>query len=433
MTREEALKVANEMCQWLKTDREKEALAVLVPELSESKDDRIIRTLQEYVKNRNWPLNGATQAEVLAYLEKQKELPTNEEMLRTLRAEYEKGVADTIAKYEQKEQKPEQYDIDVLEKHITKDSVSELAHTVIVRNGWEIVEKEPKPILEVFGFKVGDKVRLKDGDGRKHIIKSFEKIEGVHGPDFYHVEFEDNSARDGIYPGEEYPNGYYTQMEKFEEDQKPTEKLSKEEYVKKFKALCDVYEIKLPNREYDIYGLCEDLHKLFGDIQKPAEWSKEDERNKDRAVFYARHYQRTEAETKGSEECISWLKDLPFSLKKKNEDVAKLCSNEWSEEDKRKFNRIYEILGYAADDRAFFTSKRIIGDKEAIELQDFLKSLCLQPKQEWSEEDEKPFADALSALKYAFDDLTDKKSFDSAKDVKEAFDWMQARFKALHK
>lgn len=34
----------------------------------------------------------------------QKEQPTNEEMLRTLRVEYEKGVADTIAKYEQKEQ-----------------------------------------------------------------------------------------------------------------------------------------------------------------------------------------------------------------------------------------------------------------------------------------------------------------------------------------
>ena len=82
-------------------------------------------------------------------------------------------------------------------------------------------QKEQKPILEVFGFKVGDAVRLKDGDGRKHIIKSFEEVEGVHGPNFYHVEFEDNSARDGIYPGEEYPNGYYTQMEKFEEEQKP--------------------------------------------------------------------------------------------------------------------------------------------------------------------------------------------------------------------
>ena len=86
---------------------------------------------------------------------------------------------------------------------------------------WLEKQKEQKPILEVFGFKVGDAVRLKDGDGRKHIIKSFEEVEGIHGPNFYHVEFEDNSARDSIYPGEEYPNGYYTQMEKFEEEQQP--------------------------------------------------------------------------------------------------------------------------------------------------------------------------------------------------------------------
>lgn len=61
---------------------------------------------------------------------------------------------------------------------------------------------------------------------------------------------------------------------------------------------------------------------------------------------------------------------------------------EWSEEDKRKLNRIYEILGHAADDKGFLTSKRIIGDNEAIELQDFLKSLCPQSKVEWSEKDE---------------------------------------------
>ena len=45
----------------------------------------------------------------------------------------------------QKEQEPSQYDIDILEKHITKDSISELAHTVIIRNGWEIVEQEQNP------------------------------------------------------------------------------------------------------------------------------------------------------------------------------------------------------------------------------------------------------------------------------------------------
>ena len=33
-------------------------------------------------------------------------------------------------------------------------------------------------------------------------------------------------------------------------------------------------------------------------------------------------------------ELDAWLKSLPLSLKKRNEDVAKLCSNEWSEKGK---------------------------------------------------------------------------------------------------
>ena len=33
------------------------------------------------------------------------------------------------------------------------------------------------------------------------------------------------------------------------------------------------------------------------------------------------------------------------------------------------------ILGQAADEKPFGSSKRIIGDKEAVELQDFIKSL----------------------------------------------------------
>lgn len=94
-------------------------------------------------------------------------------------------------------------------------------------------QKEQKPILEVFGFKVGDTVRLKDGDGRKHIIKSFEEVEGLHGPNFYYVEFEDNSARSGIYTGEEYPKGYYTQMEKFKDEQKPAEWSEEDERILK--------------------------------------------------------------------------------------------------------------------------------------------------------------------------------------------------------
>ena len=96
MTREEAMKVASEMRQWLLNDREKEALETLIPELKESEDERIIRTLQEYVKNRNWPLNGPTQDEVLAWLEKNKgQKPVDVvEIIRKARSEGRQEVID---------------------------------------------------------------------------------------------------------------------------------------------------------------------------------------------------------------------------------------------------------------------------------------------------------------------------------------------------
>ena len=60
----------------------------------------------------------------------------------------------------------------------------------------------------IHGFEIGDQVRLKDGDGRTHIIKEFVRHPGCHGPDFYEVIFKDNAARGLI-----FGNGL-TQMEK---------------------------------------------------------------------------------------------------------------------------------------------------------------------------------------------------------------------------
>lgn len=40
-----------------------------------------------------------------------------------------------------------------------------------------------------------------------------------------------------------------------------------------------------------------------------------------------------------------WLKSLPLNLKKKNEDVAKLCSNEWSEEDEEMLQLLISYFG----------------------------------------------------------------------------------------
>ena len=55
---------------------------------------------------------------------------------------------------------------------------------------------------------------------------------------------------------------YYKDCPDYNE-QNHTDNVSKEEYVKRFKSLCEAYEIKLPNREYDIYHLWDDLSKFF--------------------------------------------------------------------------------------------------------------------------------------------------------------------------
>ena len=116
-----------------------------------------------------------------------------------------------------------------------------------------------------------------------------------------------------------------------------------------------------------------------------------------------------------------------------NPEAYGLCKpEEWSEEDKQKLNRIYEILGYAADDKGFLTSKRIIGDKEAIELQDFLKSLSerfnLQPKQEWSKEDETAFDDLMWCIKQAAKSAKDENDMGN---IWFAENWVKKRIKSL--
>ena len=74
MTREEAIGKVRCELSGLPFDKDvREAFETLIPELKESEDGRIIRTLQEYVKNRNWNLGGPTQDEVLAWLENQKQ------------------------------------------------------------------------------------------------------------------------------------------------------------------------------------------------------------------------------------------------------------------------------------------------------------------------------------------------------------------------
>ena len=63
-------------------------------------------------------------------------------------------------------------------------------------------------------FHSGDKVRLKDGDGRTHVIKEIPWEYSLRGDrQFAIVIFEDNAAKGFI------SNDGYTDMNKIEEDQ----------------------------------------------------------------------------------------------------------------------------------------------------------------------------------------------------------------------
>lgn len=90
--------------------------------------------------------------------------------------------------------------------------------------------------------------------------------------------------------------------------------------------------------------------------QPKQEWSEEDEAHRDfilESLEDQIRFCKKDAEgahyAKQIRTAQNWLKFLPLNLKKKNEDVAKLCSNEWSEEDEKIAKEIEEELWYPGD------------------------------------------------------------------------------------
>ena len=262
MTREEAMNLVKQVLPCLNIDKKiREAFETLIPELRENEDERIRKDIVAAVEMYG-DFTQSRKEEIYSYLEKQTDY------LSSTRVEtFSDGttVRHSIGYLEKgKEQQQEKKEVKFvfpkfLYARTTNNKTIDMSYAPQSLDAVEYIRsdslnQEPKPILEVFGFKVGDAVRLIDGDGRKHIIKSFEKIEGLHGSDFYHVVFEDNTASDHIIPGDEYPNGYFTCMEKIEEEQKPrweinnphTTKWTKEMIDEKFEELVEEYHKQEP-------------------------------------------------------------------------------------------------------------------------------------------------------------------------------------------
>ena len=135
----------------------------------------------------------------------------------------------------------------------------------------------------------------------------------------------------------------YAYLEK-QKEQKP-DLLTKYVYSKEDKKFIqDCANILVAN---DYIASAERLLSMFE--QKPVEWSKEDEEMRQGcidSVEYELLDNGKDDEIK-TDPRIIWLKSLPLNLKKKNEDVAKLCSNEWSEEAKEAKETIIAALTVA--------------------------------------------------------------------------------------
>lgn len=447
MTQEEKAKAYDEALERAKAFEKKyggDYAAYIFPELCESEDEKIRKNIIHILQVGGY-MSPEEKDKAFAYLEKQK---TSEEAIKYVKENhspdevsdfqaamniavakaYDKGVQDTLEK--QKEHEP----IDECNMHEpTLDEARKWneayekghsfgrkwidAYEKGYSLGYENGRNEKKPILEVFGFKVGDAVRLKDGDGRKHIIKSFEEVEGLHGPNFYHVEFEDNSARDGIYPDEEYPNGYYTQMEKFEEEQKPAEwSLTDSTFIEEidetlFMAETGRNEVVKNQIERERDWL-KSLPKRFN-IQ-PKQEQNSSEPIPDSVKFDEGFKTGREVGFREGVESVKTAKYLdlgnasqdyvynhfcpgadftPDYIKGLMEDAFIYGANwqkeqtkqEWSEEDEKMLDSIVNVLEVTPSAR-FIPIKR---ETMIPWLNSLPERFNLQPKQEWSEEDEK--------------------------------------------
>lgn len=136
--------------------------------------------------------------------------------------------------------------------------------------------------------------------------------------------------------------------------------------------------------------------------ENDTEWSEEDEKMLKNVLFVLESYV-SNSECASSPSLITsyptyykeidWLKSLPLNLKKKNEDVAKLCSNEWSEEDENALKYLHELISWSYTEK--FMDAQTAHDMR-LWINEHLKSL----RPSW-----KPSEEQMGALNYAYCEL----------------------------
>ena len=344
MTREEAIR---RIKAWNLDADDMEVLSEVIPELKESKeseDERRRKWLYDYISNcpnNNFDFYGGVGKDaVLNYLEKQKEQKDYHKLYEGIdkygwfRKEYIDKCIDK--EFEQKEQKP-------------AESISHL--TVKGKGVYKICPR--------------CKERMVRDDSK--VYTSMPPQYGYECPKCGEIEFDTT-----MYDNPEM------------EEKKPAEKSEYERIRKAIVTL--IKDLQHYSTNYagvdptDMLAWLENHNPSFKQIsnsiiwdsglrtgielgkkqkeQKPTEWSEKDERIRQsiiKDIEWERNYTSATAAATGKviekhNEQINWLKSLSLNLKKKNEDVEKLCSNEWSEEDE-KIRK--DLIKYLESDRNY--------------------------------------------------------------------------------
>ena len=356
MTREEAIKIVQSATVW--TDEEREALAMLIPELAESEDERMYaRVTGRYTRFEKYYLRALGETEANKVL---KQCEEEELWIKNLLEKQKESlhISETC------KENPNSFTNE--DERIRKGMIDEIK--AILRG--EDLGFPPQDVLES---------RLAYLEKQKEPVVDKEGMYYYLGGKFIYC---------GYPATEENPYDFAMSQQEKQKEQKPVDE--------QFPPLEGLDAIKA--KYYD-----DGFKNLFDEgveSVKPEEWS-DDFKENIRILLHNKLTWHSEDGRMSSTVFINdkTLKDIingiwfyvgKEALKYPNKE---LNVTEWSEKDEKMLENIRYSLRYA-----YFNS--VIDEQTTEYVMDWLKSLRPQPKEEWSEEDENIYNKALDAIYY---------------------------------
>lgn len=394
---DEVLERVKPLYEWAKKDDSPmwSTYEYLFPQLaeSESEDDRIRRALIDGVRQIRCK-NGVTQEQMLAYLEKQKE-PENISASTMIPSFHEELTEFELVLFNA-----------VLDNNFVGAKGSENALAMTKKVAPEllaIAKKEPdwdrKKCFVCQEYEKGFKQGHLEGCTAGY-NKAMKEVDEQKEPHFTKRNALFDKCVENCNP--EVMKKVSDEIdEMLQKEQKPAEcNANDKAFIKDCAHILD---------ENGYAASAERLLSMFP--IKPAEWSEGDKKLIDGVINSLCCYQNTLSD---------YQKEIVGEEIRKLKSLKPQPKQEWSEEEKDKLNSIERIIVNANAHGNY-----LIGDKEAIDLQHFIRSIVKPTTNlaEWNEEDRLHYTNVLEALKYV---KGCKFDYDKIEAVKSDIAWFKS-------